>query len=42
VRADNMKNEVTTKLEGDKAYKERLEVRKKENEMLHKSTLKSH
>merc|ERR1712072_371124 len=26
VRADNMKNEVTTKLEGDKSYKERLEV----------------
>ena len=42
VRADNMKNEVTTKLEGDKSYKERLEVRKRENEQLHKSTLKSH
>ena len=42
VRADNMKNEVTAKLIGDKGYKERLEVRKKENEMLHKSTLKSH
>ena len=42
VRADNMKNEVTTKLEGDKAYKEKLELKKRENEMLHKSTLKSH
>lgn len=42
VRADNMKNEVTQKLEVDRAYKEKLEIRKKENEMLHKSTLKSH
>jgi len=42
VRADNMRNEVTTKLYGDQAYKEKLEVKKKENEMLHKSTLKSH
>ena len=32
VRATNMKNEVTSKLIGDKEYKERLEVRKKENE----------
>ena len=42
VRADNKKNEVTTKLEYDKGYQERLAVRKQENEMLHKNTLKSH
>ena len=30
------------KLEYDKSYQERLVVRKKENEMLHKNTLKSH
>lgn len=42
VRATNMKNEVTEKLVNDQSYKERLEVRKKENEMLHKSTLKTH
>ena len=42
VRADNKKNEVIEKLEVDKKYQERLTVRKKENEMLHKNTLKSH
>ena len=42
VRATNMKNEVMEKLTNDQSYKERLEVRKKENEMLHKSTLKTH
>ena len=42
VRADNKKNEVTEKLEYDKGYQERLTVRKQENEMLHKNTLKSH
>ena len=42
VRASNMKNEVTSKLLVDRAYAERLEVRKRENEMLHKSTLKAH
>lgn len=42
VRAENKKNEVTTKLDYDKGYAERLAIRKKENEMLHKSTLKTH
>ena len=42
VRADNKKNDVTQKLVYDKGYQERLDVRKKENELLHKNTLKSH
>jgi len=42
VRADNKKNEVIEKLEVDKKYQDRLTIRKKENEMLHKNTLKSH
>lgn len=42
VRADNKKNEVTGKLEYDQGYKDRLTIRKQENEMLHKNTLKSH
>jgi hypothetical protein len=42
VRATNKKNEVMDKLMVDKAYGEKLDVRKKENEMLHKNTLKSH
>lgn len=42
VRAENKKNDVVQKLEYDKGYKERLTVRKQENEMLHKNTLKSH
>ena len=39
IRAENKKNEVIDKLEYDLEYKERLEIRKKENEMLHKKTL---
>lgn len=39
IRAENKKNEVMDKLEYDLEYKERLEVRKKENEMLHKKIL---
>ena len=39
VRATNKKNEVTDKLLYDQAYKQRLDVRKKENELLHKNTL---
>ena len=42
VRAFNKRTEVVDKLEYDKSYQERLTVRKKENEMLHKNTLKSH
>ena len=42
VRADNKKNEVTEKLEVDKKFQDKLTIRKKENEMLHKNTLKSH
>lgn len=42
VRADNKKNEVIAKLEVDKSFKDRTAVRKKENEMLHKNTLKAH
>lgn len=42
MRAENKKNEVLTKLDYDKGYQERLTVRKHENEMLHKNTLKSH
>lgn len=39
VRAQNKKNEVTEKLIYDQEYKARLDVRKKENELLHKNTL---
>ena len=42
VRATNKKNEVMDKLMIDKAYEEKLTIRKKENELLHKNTLKSH
>jgi hypothetical protein len=42
VRADNKKDDVLEKLYKDKAYEEKLELRKKENELLHKNTLKSH
>lgn len=42
VRATNKKNDVIEKLMIDKAYGDKLEVRKHENEMLHKNTLKSH
>ena len=42
VRAVNKKGEVTEKLNYDAGYAERLEVRKRENEELHKNTLKSH
>lgn len=40
--AKNKKDDVTFKLHGDEAYEEKLEIRKKENEILHKNTLKSH
>jgi hypothetical protein len=39
VRATNKKNEVTQKLIYDQEYAGRLDVRKKENELLHKNTL---
>ena len=39
VRATNKKNEVTQKLIYDQEYVGRLDVRKKENELLHKNTL---
>ena len=39
VRADNAKASVMTKLVADQDYKERLNTRKKENEVLHKNTL---
>ena len=39
VRATNKKNEVTQKLVYDQEYQGRLDVRKKENELLHKNTL---
>lgn len=39
VRATNKKNEVTGKLIYDQEYLGRLDVRKKENELLHKNTL---
>jgi len=42
VRATNMKNSVIDKLLIDKAYEDKLSIRKKENEELHKNTLKSH
>ena len=39
VRADNAKSTVVEKLEYDKGYSDRLNTRKKENEVLHKNTL---
>jgi len=42
VRATNKKNEVNEKLMIDKAYADKLSIRKTENELLHKNTLKSH
>jgi hypothetical protein len=42
IRAENKKNEVLDKLQIDKAYDDKLKVRKKENEELNKNTLKSH
>lgn len=42
VRAENKKSEVFQKLEYDKGYQERLEIRKRENELLHKNTLNAH
>lgn len=42
LRADNKKQDVIVKLEIDKAYDDKLKVRKRENEELHKNTLKSH
>ena len=40
--AQNKKVDVQKKLEIDAAYDEKLKLRKKENELLHKNTLKSH
>lgn len=42
IRAVNKKTEVIEKLYIDKAYDDKLQVRKRENEELHKNTLKSH
>lgn len=42
VRATNKKNEVIDKLMIDQAYEQKLTIRKRENEELHKNTLKSH
>lgn len=42
VRADDKKSFVMSKLTYDASYKARLEIRKKENELLHKNTLQSH
>lgn len=39
VRADNAKSSVVGKLEYDRGYADRLNTRKKENEVLHKNTL---
>ena len=39
VRADNAKTTVVKKLEYDRGYADRLNTRKKENEVLHKNTL---
>ena len=39
VRAENAKSSVMGKLEYDQGYKNRLDTRKKENEVLHKNTL---
>lgn len=42
LRATNKKQDVIDKLHVDKGYDDKLEVRKRENEELHKNTLKSH
>ena len=39
VRADNSKTSVLQKLEYDRGYTDRLNTRKRENEVLHKNTL---
>ena len=39
VRADNAKSSVVEKLAYDRGYADRLNTRKKENEVLHKNTL---
>ena len=39
MRADNNKTSVLEKLEYDRGYKDRLNTRKLENEVLHKNTL---
>jgi len=39
VRADNNKHSVLGKLEYDRGYTDRLNTRKRENEVLHKNTL---
>ena len=39
MRADFAKGTVVDKLEYDQGYKQRLDTRKKENEVLHKNTL---
>lgn len=39
VRADNARSSVLEKLNYDKGYKDRLNTRKRENEVLHKNTL---
>ena len=39
VRSDNAKASVLEKLSYDKSYQDRLQTRKKENEVLHKNTL---
>jgi len=39
VQATNAKTAVVQKLEYDRGFKERLNTRKKENEVLHKNTL---
>jgi hypothetical protein len=39
VRADNARTSVMDKLNYDKGYKDRLNTRKRENEVLHKGTL---
>ena len=42
ILAKNKKDEVTVKLLADKGYQDRLEIRKRENEMLHKNTINTH
>ena len=39
MRADNARTSVMDKLNYDKGYKDRLNTRKRENEVLHKGTL---
>ena len=39
VRAENAKTSVLEKLEYDRGYTDRLNTRKRENEVLHKNTL---